>query len=155
MELNKSGFNMSENPEIQNVLQSKDFFEEASNVIRSKYKLKEHCKSKLDMTEPVQYTLRGSSGHKLGSYSYVPLSQVLRKYCSHEDVWEEIQSYNNQQKNEGVLSDYSDGVYFAEHPFFMRHPNSLRLPFYEFEVVNPLCSKRNKHKLCAFLLFNR
>lgn len=36
--------------------------------------------------------------------------------------------------------------------FFKEHPNALRLHFYEdeFEVVNPLGSKRTKHKLCAF-----
>lgn len=150
--LSKSGFNIAENPVIQQVLQSNDFFEQASNVIRSEYKFKEHCKSKLDMTEPVEYTLRGSSGHKVGSYCYVPVSKVLKKYCAHEDVWEEIQSNNNRKKNYEVLSDYTDGVYFEEHTLFSSHPNALRLHFYEdeFEVVNPLGSKRNKHKLCAF-----
>lgn len=50
------------------------------------------------------------------------------------------------------LSDYSDGTYFKERPFFKVNPQALRLHFYEdeFEVVNPLGSKRSKHKLCAF-----
>lgn len=41
---------------------------------------------------------------------------------------------------------------FKNHQFFRNYPHALRLHFYEdeFEVVNPLGSKRNRHKLCAF-----
>ncbi|KAK6482840.1 hypothetical protein HHUSO_G15940 [Huso huso] len=50
-----------------------------------------------------------------------------------------------------MLTEYCDGIHFREHPVFSADPNALRLHFYEdeFEVVNPLGSKKNKHKLCA------
>ncbi len=112
---------------------------------------KEFCKSKFELTEPVQYTLRDSSGNKTGSYSYVPICEVLRKCCSHEDIWDQIQTELIVEKDELVLNDYRDGLYFKNHKFFAGNPQALRLNLYEdeFEVCNPLGSKRNKHKLCA------
>ncbi|KAJ8346571.1 hypothetical protein SKAU_G00279720 [Synaphobranchus kaupii] len=114
--------------------------------------IKEHCKAKMDYTEPVHYTVRGSSGHKIGTYSYVPISEVLKKYCSHEDVWGQIISEHNELKDEDLLTDYKDGLYFKEHLFFREHPDALRLHLYEdeFEIVNPLGPKKTKYKLCAF-----
>lgn len=150
--LEKSGFDISKCPELQQVLHSSDFFDKAFEVVRSPHMIKEHCKAKMDYTEPVHYTLRGSSGRKIGTYSYVPISEVLKKYCSHEDVWDQILSENNKVEDEDLLTDYRDALYFKEHLFFRQHPDALRLHFYEdeFEIVNPLGSKRTKYKLCAF-----
>lgn len=149
--LEKNGFDLAACPELQEVLQSPDFFSEASRLVRSPHMFKELCKSKFELTEPVQYTLRDSSGNKTGSYSYVPICEVLRKYCSHEDIWDQIQTELNVEKDELVLNDYRDGLNFKNHKFFAGNPQALRLNFYEdeFEVCNPLGSKRNKHKLCA------
>lgn len=149
--LEKNGFDLAACPELQEVLQSPDFFSEASRLIRSPHMFKEFCKSKFKMTEPVQYTLRDSSGNKAGSYSYVSICEVLRKYCSHEDIWDQIQTELNLEKDELVLNDYRDGLHFKNHKFFAGNPQALRLHIYEdeFEVCNPLGSKRNKHKLCA------
>lgn len=80
---------------------------------------KEFCKSKFELTEPVQYTLRDSSGNKTGSYSYVPICEVLRKYCSHEDIWDQIQTELNVEKDELVLNDYRD--------FISKTTNSLQV----------------------------
>lgn len=79
---------------------------------------------------------------------------MLKKYCSHEIVCDFIQTQNTQPRDEHVLRDYNDGIYFKEHPFFGNHPVALHLHFYEdeFEVVRiPLGSKKtkNKLKLCA------
>lgn len=67
-------------------------------------------------------------------------------------MFDEIQANNYLDRDPDYLSDYSDGTYFKEHPFFNVNPHALRLNFYEdeFEVVNPLGSKKTKHKLCAF-----
>ncbi len=150
--LQKSGFDMSQSPEMKRVIQSNDFFDEASKAIRSPYMIKDHCKSKLNMTEPVHFKLRDSVGHSVGSYSYVPIDKVLKNYCSHEDIWDQILNENNPETDSEFLTDYCDGEIFKQHMFFKDHPTALRLHFYEdeFEVVNPLGSKRTKHKLCAF-----
>lgn len=148
----QNGFNVLECPELKEVIQSNDFFENASAAVRSPYMLKEHCKSKLKLVEPVHHVLRSESGHKIGTYSYVPITEVLAHYCSHKDIVDEIQANRYRDRDPDYLSDYCDGSYFKEHPFFKVYPHALRLHFYEdeFEVVNPLGSKRTKHKLCAF-----
>lgn len=150
--LENSGFDISKCPELQQVLDSSDFFDKAFEVVRSPHMIKEHCKAKMDYTEPVHHTLRGPSGNKIGTYSYVPISEVLKKYCSHEDVWNQILSENNKVQDELFLMDYKDGLYFKEHLFFREHPDALRLHLYEdeFEIVNPLGPKRMKYKLCGF-----
>lgn len=149
--LEKMGLDVSLCPELKNVLHSNEFFEKASTAIRSPYLVKEHCKSKLNMTEPVHCKLRDSVGHTVGSYSYVPVDKVLKNYLSHEDIQDHIFSSGNSETDE-FLTDYSDGEIFRHHQFFKDNPNALRLHFYEdeFEVLNPLGSKRSKHKLSAF-----
>lgn len=63
--LKENGFDMSTCPELNEVLQSSDFFEKASAAVRSPYLLKEHCKSKLNLVEPVHHVLRSENGHKI------------------------------------------------------------------------------------------
>lgn len=109
------------------MVQSRDFFEEASKIVSSPYMLKEHCKSKLRLVEPVHHILRSLSGHKIGTYSYVPITEVLSNYCSHEDIFDEIQANNYLDSDPDYLSDYSDGTYFKEHPFFKVNPHALRI----------------------------
>ncbi len=75
--LQKNGFNVLECPEISKMVQSRDFFEEASKIVSSPHMLKEQCKSNLRLVEPVHHILRSSSGHKIGTYSYVPITEVL------------------------------------------------------------------------------
>lgn len=126
-------------PELYEVLQCSDFFSEASILVRSPHMLK-------------NYPLRDPSGRKVGSYSYVSICDVLQKYCSHEDVWDSMQRERSCERDEHVLTDYRDGIYFRNHKVFADNPDALRLHLYEdeFEVCNPLGSKRNKHKRCAF-----
>jgi len=66
-------------------------------------------------------------------------------------VWEQI-VLDDHRKRDDTLTDYTDGMYFKEHPFFTDHPSALRLHFYEDEVVlvNPIGPKRTKYKICAF-----
>lgn len=134
------------------MVESVDFFEEASKIVRSPHMLKEHCKFKLRLIEPVHHILRSPSGHKIGTYSYVPITEVLSNYCLHEDIFDENQANDYLERDPDYLSDYTDGTCFKEHPLFKVNPHALRLHFYEdeFEVVNPLGSKKTKHKLCAF-----
>lgn len=115
-------------------------FSEAGNVVHSKHLFTEYCKSNLELTESVQYTLWDSSGSKVGTYSYVPIIDVLKKYCGLNDIWEHIQFQNRQMMNEDILTDYQDGLLFKDQPFFKIHSDALRLHFYqdEFEEVNPL-----------------
>ena len=148
--LEKNGFNISEIPELARVLHSDDFFRGATGAIQSPYCITEHCKNALQMTEPIDYKLLDDKGKVIGSCSYVPVHKVLKRYFSNDDIKDFV--FPNHTPQTDFLSDYCDGNIFAEHSFFRDHPNALRLHFYEdeFEVVNPLGAKRNKHKLCGF-----
>ena len=75
--LKEMGFDISTCPEVNEVLQSSDFFEKASAVVRSPYIFKEHCKSSLNLVEPVHNVLKSENGHKIGLFSYVPITEVL------------------------------------------------------------------------------
>lgn len=45
------------------------FFREHLIQFDPPYMVKQHCKLKMDMTEPISYTVRETSGKKIGSYS--------------------------------------------------------------------------------------
>lgn len=59
--LDKNGFHISDCPELQQVLSTSDFFQKACDLIQSPFIIKEHCKSKMNMTEPISYTLWDNS----------------------------------------------------------------------------------------------
>lgn len=122
-------------PELREVIQSIDFFffEKASAAVRSPYMLKEHCESTLKLVEPVHHVLGSESGHKIGTYPFVPITKVLTNYCSHEDILDGIQANGFKASDPDYLSDYSDGTYFKEHNFFKVNPHALCLHFYEDE----------------------
>ncbi len=48
----------------------------------------------------------------MGSYSYVPIDKVLKNYCSHEDIWDQILNENNPETDSEFLTDYCDGEIF-------------------------------------------
>lgn len=75
----------------------------------------------------------------VGSCLYVLIDKVLRNYCCHEEIRDQILSGTNPDTDSEYLTDYCDGQIFKQHAFFKYHPNPLRLHFYEdeFEVVNP------------------
>ncbi|KAL2095583.1 hypothetical protein ACEWY4_007731 [Coilia grayii] len=150
--LEKNGFNVAQCEELREVMSSTDIVDKACEVIRSPFMMQNHCKSKMDLTEPVNYTLRNASGDKIGNFSYVPITQVLKKYCSVEDVWDQILADSTKASDSEVLRDFTDGDYYKQHLFFRENPQPLRLHLYEdeFEIVNPLGAKRNKYKICAF-----
>lgn len=59
--LDKHGFRLSDCPELEQVLSTSDFFQKACDSIRSPFMIKEHCKTKMNMTEPISYTVRDHS----------------------------------------------------------------------------------------------
>lgn len=77
---------------------------------------------------------------------------MLKKYCSLEDVWEQIVIDGAKASDGEVLREFTDGEYYKRHSFFRENPQALRLHLYEdeFEIVNPLGPKKNKYKLAAF-----
>jgi len=50
---------------------------------------------------------------------------VLQKYCSLEDIWEQIVADVTKARDGEVLGEYTDGEYFRQHPFFQDNPQAL------------------------------
>lgn len=63
------------------------------------------------------------------------------------DVQEEI--LTGHSSSGGVLCDVCDGSFVQSHVMFKEDPETILLSMYydELEIVNPLGSKRGKHKL--------
>lgn len=64
-----------------------------------------------------------------------------------KDVLEEVQT--ERIHREGVYCDFCDAEFVRKHPMYDRNKEVLLLGLYydDLEVVNPLGSKRGKHKL--------
>ena len=81
-------------------------------------------------------------------YQYISVIETLKTLLLNDDIWDEI----NRVHHGNYMQDFSDGDYFKDHPIINGCNKYLRIHLYtdEFEVVNPLGSKRTIHKLVAF-----
>lgn len=62
-----------------------------------------------------------------------------------------IFSSNSSESLPDMMTSFTDGTVYENHPLFSQHPQALRLHFYadEFAMCNPIGSKRGKHKIFA------
>ena len=86
---------------------------------------------------------------KSDTFSYVPLQAVRKRFLELPGVWEAIQE--NKSKDDGVLRDFHDGLYYKNHALLCQ-PNCLSLGLYndDMETTNPLGSHTGIHKLGFF-----
>lgn len=59
----------------------------------------------------------------------VSITQVLKKYCSQEDVWEQIIADGTKASDGEVLHEFMDEEYFKHHLFFSREFTSFTYSF--------------------------
>lgn len=94
--------------------------------------------------------LQGAAG-KDETYAYVPLLDNLQTILRKNDFFS--QNAADGSKPEDLLADVVDGDIYSSHKFFPgnRPANRIMLQFYldEFEICNPIGSKRGIHKLTA------
>lgn len=69
---------------------------------------------------------------KIDEFIHIPVGSVIKQWMSNE-------TFNNivclrKKRTDDVLSSYADGRQFLEHPYRLRHPNSLLLKLYYDEV---------------------
>ncbi|XP_067300110.1 uncharacterized protein [Pseudorasbora parva] len=109
--------------------------------------LEQYCVRELAMIKPIEICLNKQENEKIISFQYIPLLALLQKLAKNKDVWATLNKA--QSANDEILTDFTDGEMFKSNRHMTFH--SLRLHFYvdEFEVVNPLGSKRGRHKLTA------
>ena len=74
---------------------------------------------------------------------------------SNDDIRHHILSRNSCVPSTNWMYSSLDGSIYQEHSFFADDPSAIRLHFYldEFEVCNPIGSKRGKHKVLAIYYF--
>lgn len=86
--------------------------------------------------------------HGGDTMEYVPLCDVLKHMLEHSQLSDEYSSYSC---TDGYMRSVFDGSAFQDHEYFAGDTRKLCLQLYndEFEVCNPLGSKRGKHKMTA------
>lgn len=109
--------------------------------------LERYCEDELEYIAPVQISLDQTERHG-AHFQYIPLEALLSKIAQNHDVWAML-NQEETPKDQDIMKDYTDGDQFKSRE--LSSLSTLRLHFYidEFEIVNPLGSKRGKHKLTA------
>ncbi|CAN7978968.1 unnamed protein product, partial [Ixodes persulcatus] len=89
----------------------------------------------------------GKSG-KRQTFQYVSICKMLKCILENPVAWSDFQS---QPEEDGYLSTVFDGTAHRDHAYFQGDRKKICVQLYsdEFEVCNPLGSKRGKHKLTA------
>ena len=93
----------------------------------------------------------GYIGGKKAHFHYVPILEILKALFKDKSFEINLQAPKNKTD---VLKDFTDGLMFKSNKFFMDIGDSLYLILYmdSFEVVNPIGSARQKHKILAVYL---
>ncbi|CAN7998320.1 unnamed protein product, partial [Ixodes hexagonus] len=80
------------------------------------------------------------------TFQYVSICKMLKCILENPKVWSD---FNSQPEEDGYLSTVFDGTAHRDHAYFQGDRKKICVQLYsdEFEVCNPLRSKRGKHKL--------
>ncbi|XP_077531644.1 uncharacterized protein LOC144144139 [Haemaphysalis longicornis] len=106
-------------------------------------------KTHLPLIEPQTIVLGVNSNGKSDLMTYVPLCRMLKFILENSACSAEFNS--SIKKKDGYLCSVFDGTAFAGHAYFQGDTSRVCLQLYsdEFDVCNPLGSKRGKHKMTA------
>ncbi|CAN7985430.1 unnamed protein product [Ixodes hexagonus] len=98
----------------------------------------------LPFVEPRRIVLGRTQQGKLELFHYIPVCDVLKNFL-------EIPDFHGSEAVSGYLVDVFDGTAFKDHAFFQGDRAKICIQLYsdEFEVCDPLASKRGKHKMIA------
>ena len=82
-------------------------------------------------------------------FHYVPILETLKTYLTQSDVWASCQQ---KQDSGGKLCDFTDGSMWQKSTVHLDCDMYVRIHLYsdEFELCNPLGSRKGEHKVCAF-----
>ena len=142
--LTNKGYDLCHDEELVQHILSPHAYDRLWNECDSSYKLYKNCSRKMNMITPRSYAV---GNHK--NY-YVPVTEILKMLVQKEDIWPfvlhpciassntELTSFGSSDVLKSVCAVRKDG-----------HLLLLHLYNDEFEIVNPIGSKRGKHKLNA------
>lgn len=148
---------------LQSVIISNHVMKLLDNIfttVLSQRQLKKYCQDHLNMVKPKEVNLASYSVNKSArkeSFQFVSVLEILQSLLSHDDVIAEI-TRNSVTAETDLPRSYKDGQSCKQHPLFGNDGMALRLHLYvdDFEVCNPIGSRRGVHKLTAvyFVLGN-
>ena len=144
------GWNIEEHSDLYDLLHRPDLIDTLLRTCSSAFRLQKYCANHLDAVFPTSCELPLTINESKVSFQYVPLLQTLQKIITTGNILNLIIGEQLQSSDEEYF-DYTSGSEFKNHPVFSKHRICLRLHLYidDFEVVNPLGSKKSIHKLCA------
>lgn len=138
-----------------------DELENPFTQLNSEYKRSKFLSSKWETVEPVEYIIGSRFDTKLnkktGTYDqrivqdkfmYVPILSTLESIFKSKYV---VEMLKNSDTDDLKLRDICDGSFFKTHPLFSTEKQTVQIQLFydDFEVANPLGSKRGIHKLGA------
>jgi hypothetical protein len=140
--LKGKGYDISEDKELQALL-NPDKYERTLKDCSSTYMLTSQCSKQLGMIAPKPHTSGNYKGY------YVPITNILKKLVQMEDITPFV--INSKLSDKDYMTGYTGGDAFKLLPNFEDGANRLLIHLYndEFEVCNPIGSKRGKHKINA------
>lgn len=100
------------------------------------------------LRENAEYVQR----HVPNSMEVVSVIEILKNIATHPEIMDYMRSLQPSQN--GMLSSYTDGDEYRNHPFFQEHPDAFQLVLYE-DGVDPARSQGSKsgiYELANFLI---
>ena len=82
-------------------------------------------------------------------FHYVPILETLKIYLQQPDIWA---SCHQKRDPRGMLHDFTDGRMWKNSAVHVDSDMYVRIHLYsdEFELCNPIGSRKGEHKICAF-----
>ncbi|XP_072142066.1 uncharacterized protein [Dermacentor andersoni] len=107
-----------------------------------------YWKMHFPFTKPQTVILGVASNGKTETMEYVPLCDVLKSVLENVTL---SGNFDHPVKLENYMCSVFDGSAFSDHTYFAGDTSKICLQLYsdEFEVCNPIGSKRGTHKLTA------
>ena len=127
-----------------------DMLTTAFTELSSDWKRKQFYKSEFNFVEPQTVRYNVESSVFTSTFQYIPLQDSLQALLTNKQISSQL--LQQVPKKPNILSDFSDGTVYREHPVYQNHPQALQIVLYadEFDVVNPLGVHASVHKVLVF-----
>jgi len=155
-ELHKTGYDVTSNAELSSLLaKPSSTFEVCEAVLGTSDKRQRFYVDNMPLVLPQQVNIVANDLGKVNVVAFVSVTKVLEKWLSETDILSVI--FQSGSSNPAMMRDFFDGELASMYPNrFGNNILQILLYFDDFEVANPLGSKRGVHKMFAvyFTLLN-
>lgn len=119
-----------------------------NGLLRSKFLREKYFEENFSFVKPVEILLGKDKLNTNRTFHYIPIKDILASLLKNKSF--NLQFENPLPSQAEMLSDLQDGILFRSNAAF-QDPKVFQLILYQdsFEIVNPLGSARNKHKILA------